>query len=523
MSGTISRRTALRIAAGVVLATTAGVGGYRAFRGRKGKTAMKEPAVPSSAEDLCFLPAVDLAQLVRAKKLSPTEVVQTVLARISAINPKLNAYCTLDPEGATAAARMIEQEIGNNHGLDRSLLGVPVAIKDDLEVVGLPCTSGSRLKVRDKPATEDDCCVERLRAAGAIILGKTNLPEFGHKGTTDNVLFGTTANPWDLSKSVGGSSGGNGAALAAGLAHLALGTDVGGSVRKPASFCGVVGLKPSFGRVPRVPAGNAFTIWVSGPMARDVTDTALMLHTIAGPDERDPFSLPELTPDERALDSPLPAKIGWVPDLTGLPIEPRVLQSARTATELLVQHGVKLETVPTPWPDAPLEALFVLQRVGAMSEAGITTEAEYLAVKDQLSPTFQRAVEAGLRVTRADYTRAQADATTFTEKAAALFERYEVLAMPTLTVPAFDKTLPLGPDQVNGKPINSHQGWALTWPFNLTGHPAISIPCGWTDDRLPLPIGLQIVAKRRADRLVLRVAAAIERAAVWPTRRPPIA
>lgn len=422
-----------------------------------------------------------------------------------------------------AAAEQIDREVQQNQGLERPLLGVPLAIKDDLEVRGLPCTSGSKLYAKNPPPKYDDLCVARLRAAGAVILGKTNLPEFAHKGTTDNVLFGTTSNPWDLSKSAGGSSGGNGAALAAGLGYLALGTDVGGSIRKPASFCGVVGLKPSFGRVPRVPSGNAFTIWVTGPMARNIADTALMLRVIAGPDERDPFSLPELGPNELDLVGSLPPKIGWVPDLTGLPVEPRVLDAARNATELLARRGVKIETVPTPWRDAPLDSLFVLHRVGAMNEAGISTEDDYRVVRDQLSPSFQRTVEAGLKVTRAEYTRAQVEVTTFIEKAADLFERFEVLAMPTLTIPAFDKTLPLGPATVNGQPINSHQGWAFTWPFNMTGHPAISIPCGWTDDPLPLPLGLQIVGRRRMDGVVLRVAAAVEQGATWDTKRPPIA
>jgi Asp-tRNA(Asn)/Glu-tRNA(Gln) amidotransferase A subunit family amidase len=269
--------------------------------------------------------------------------------------------------------------------------------------------------------------------------------------------------------------------------------------------------------------GNAFTIWVTGPMARNVADTALMLRVIAGPDEGDPYSLPELAPNELDLDGPLPAKVGWVPDLTGLPVEERVLRAAKSATELLAKHGSKIETVPTPWPYAPLEALFVLHRVGAMNEAEIATEDDYNRVKEKLSLTFQLTVEAGLKVTRAEYTKAQTDVTTFIEKAAALFETYEVLAMPTLTIPAFDKTLPLGPEKVNDRPINSHQGWAFTWPFNMTGHPAISIPCGWTNDRLPLPLGLQIVGRRRADGLVLRVARAIEKAALGPSKRPPIA
>lgn len=488
---------------------------------------MTLPAVPTSDEDVCFLSAVDLAELVRARKLLPSEVVKAVFARIDALNPKVNAYCTLDRGGATAAAERLDREVRDGKGLDRPLLGVPVAVKDDLEVSGVRYTSGSQLKANDPPPAYDDRCVARLRAAGAVILGKTNLPEFGHKGTTDNVLFGVTSNPWDLSRSAGGSSGGNGAALAAGLAHLALGTDVGGSIRKPASFCGVVGLKPTFGRVPRVPAGNAFTIWVTGPMARTVADTALMLRVIAGPDEQDPFALPALAPDELDLGGPLPASVGWVPDLMGLPVEPRVLDAARSATGRLAERGVRVETLPPPWShkrgEDVLAALFVLHKVGAASEAGIWDEEDFKRKKNRLSPTFQTTVEAAIRFTLADYLNAQQTVTSFIEDAARLFDGCDVLTMPTVTVPAFDKGLPLGPAEVNGKPINPHQGWAFTWPFNMTGHPAISIPCGWTDDRLPLPIGLQLVGRRRADGLVLRVAGAIERALRLTGNRPPVA
>jgi Asp-tRNA(Asn)/Glu-tRNA(Gln) amidotransferase A subunit family amidase len=327
-------------------------------------------------EDICFLSASEIAERIRAGELSAVEVTTTILRRIHALNPELNAYCkgAIDHKGAVRAAREADRFVrtADREALaSKPLLGVPVAVKDDLEVEGLPYTSGSMLN-KDKKPDYDDVAVGRLRAAGAIILGKTNLPEFGHKGTTDNLLFGTTNNPWDLEKSAGGSSGGNGTALAAGLAYLALGTDVGGSIRKPASFCGVVGLKPTFGRVPRVPAGNAFTVWVTGPMARTTADIALLMRVISGPDERDPYSLPEVAPHEWKVNQPLPGKlrVAWIPNLLGLPVEPVVAQKTEAAVQLLGRQFRGVEIIPVkdpPWPEAPLEALRLLAWVGAMT------------------------------------------------------------------------------------------------------------------------------------------------------------
>jgi Asp-tRNA(Asn)/Glu-tRNA(Gln) amidotransferase A subunit family amidase len=253
-------------------------------------------------DDLCYLSAVDLAAQIRASKVSPVEVIDALRVRIDELNPKLNAYVTLDLDKARKDAEMKEKERWEHPNGGLGLLhGVPVAIKDDLEVAGLRFTCGSLL--REKViGKSDDLTVSRLRDAGAIILGKTNEPEFGHKGITENKLFGTTPTPWHPERTAGGSSGGSAAAVAAGLAYLALGTDIAGSVRIPASCCGIVGLKPSFGRIPRVPGYNTFvTQWYIGPLARTVADTALALRVLAGPDDRDPFALPAMGPEELSL------------------------------------------------------------------------------------------------------------------------------------------------------------------------------------------------------------------------------
>jgi Asp-tRNA(Asn)/Glu-tRNA(Gln) amidotransferase A subunit family amidase len=480
---------------------------------------MDEPPIPRTAEDLCFLPAIDLARLIRAKKLSPSEVVKTVLARIDALNSKLNAYCTIDHKGATTTAKRIEQEIQKDHNLERPLLGVPVAIKDDLEVAGLRYTCGSRLREKEIGKT-DDLTVARLRKAGAIILGKTNEPELGHKGTTENKLFGTTPNPWDRERTAGGSSGGSAAAVAAGMAYLALGTDIAGSVRIPASCCGVVGLKASFGRVPRVPAGNAFiTQWYIGPLARTVADTALALRVLAGPDDRDPFSLPALGEKDLSLEGDLRGlRLTFCPRPTGVPVEAEVAEAAEKTARLLEKRGVKVVRKES-LPRAPLDALRVIFRATALADAGIKDEADFKKKRDLLTDTFAAFVEPGLKLTLRDYLEAQAQVTTFLEQSAPdYWKDCDVLATPTLAVPPFSTKLPLGPDRLAGEPIDPQVGWAFTWPFNLTGQPAVSIPCGWTKDGLPL--GLQLVGRRGADGLVLRVAAALEAQAPWSGRRP---
>jgi Asp-tRNA(Asn)/Glu-tRNA(Gln) amidotransferase A subunit family amidase len=471
--------------------------------------------------DLCYLSATKLAAGIREGRIQPVDVIDAVAERIERLNPRLNAYVTLDLKNARRDAehkgKLQKEHPGANLGL---LHGVPVAIKDDLEVAGLRFTCGSRL--RDKEIGKaDDLTVARLRRAGAIILGKTNEPEFGHKGVTDNQLFGTTPTPWNQEYTAGGSSGGSAAAVAAGMAYLALGTDIAGSIRIPASCCGVVGLKASFGRIPRVPAGNAFvTQWYIGPLARTISDAALALRVLAGPDDRDPFSLPALGANELSLEGDLRGlQVTFCPRPTGTPVEAEVAEAAEKTTLLLEKRGVKVDLRKEPLPEAPLGALRVIFRTAALADAGIKGEADFKDKRDLLTDTFAVFVEPGLKLTLGEYLAAQEKVTTFLEESAPKYWKdCDVLATPTLAVPPFSTELPWGPEQVRGENVDPQMGWAFTWPFNLTGQPAISIPCGWTKERLPL--GLQLVGRRGADGLVLRVAAAIEALAPWSDRRP---
>jgi Asp-tRNA(Asn)/Glu-tRNA(Gln) amidotransferase A subunit family amidase len=461
--------------------------------------------------DLCFVSAADLAARLRARKVSPVEVIDALAERIKRLNPKLNAYVTLDLENARKDAQMKDRMRREHPEGDLGLLhGVPVAVKDDLEVAGLRYTCGSRLREKEI-GKSDDLTVARLRRAGAIIVGKTNEPEFGHKGVTDNKLFGTTPTPWNREYTAGGSSGGSAAAVAAGMAYLALGTDIAGLIRIPASCCVVVGLKASFGRIPRVPTENAFvTQWYIGPLARTVADTALALRVLAGPDDRDPFSLPAPGEKELSLEGDLRGlRLTFCPRPTGMPVEPEVAEAAEKAVRLLEKRGVKVVPRKEPLPRAPLDALRVIFRATALTDAGIKDEADFKKKRDLLTDTFAAFVEPGLKQRLRDYLEAQAQVTTFLEQSAPdYWKDCDVLATPTLAVPPFSTRLPLGPEQVRGENVDPQVGWTFTWPFNLTGQPAISIPCGWTKDELPL--GLQLVGRRSTDGLVLRMAAALE-------------
>lgn len=471
--------------------------------------------------DLCYLPATELAAGIRKGSIRPVEVIDALAERIQRLNPKLKAYVTLDLENARKDAehkgQLQKEHPGANLGL---LYGVPVAVKDDLEVAGLRYTEGSLLRAKEVGKT-DDLTVARLRRAGAIVLGKTNEPEFGHKGVTDNKLVGTTPNPWNRDYTAGGSSGGSAAAVAAGLAYLALGTDIAGSVRIPASCCGIVGLKASFGRIPRVPAGNAFvTQWYIGPLARTVADAALALRVLAGPDDRDPFSLPPLGEKELSLDGDLRGlRLTFCPRPTGVPVEAEVAGAAEKTARLLERRGMTFVLRKEPLPPAPLDALRVIFRAVSLSDAGIRDEADFRKKRDSLTDTFAAFVEPGLKLTLRDYLEAQAEVTTFLERwAPDYWKDCDVLATPTLAVPPFSTKLRLGPEAVAGQKVDPQVGWAFTWPFNLTGQPAVSVPCGWTKEGLPL--GLQFVGRRGADGLILRVAAAVEALAPWSDRRP---
>src|SRR5215212_70768 len=289
----------------------------------------------SASDALCFLPATDLAAKIWAREVSPVEAVDTVLKRIEALNPRLNAFCFLHADEARAQARAAEVAVLRGGDLG-PLHGVPVSVKDNLAIAGKPLTNGSRL-LRENIARESSPIGTRIVEAGGIIVGRTNTPEFAWRGSTDNGLFGETRNPWDLTRTAGGSSGGAGSAVAAGLTSLSVGTDGAGSIRIPASFCGIVGHKPSFGRVPFVPSPGANELAAAaGPMTRTVRDAALLLDVLAGPDDRDRFSLPAVT--ERYIDSVEGGvegwRIAWSPDLGHIPVAPEVRQIAEAAARV---------------------------------------------------------------------------------------------------------------------------------------------------------------------------------------------
>jgi Asp-tRNA(Asn)/Glu-tRNA(Gln) amidotransferase A subunit family amidase len=477
----------------------------------------------TQATELCFTPAADLARLIRTRELSPVEAVITVLARIEAVNPRINAYCTVAGELARGRAREAEAKVMRGEALG-PLHGVPISFKDLTPTAGIRTTFGSTIFEHNVPA-EDGLIVQRVKAAGAIVIGKTNTPEFGCKGVTDNRVFGPTRNPWNLDMVAGGSSGGAAAALAAGLAPLAEGSDLAGSIRIPAAACGVVGLKPGPGRVPRYPAPNGWqTLSVNGPMARSVRDTALLFGVLCGPDERDPGSLPATGEDFVAAcdagaagsDGLRGLRVAWSPDLGYAPVDSRVAQVAGAAARTFALLSCELDEAHPGFsdPDALFRSLTAPVRAAAY--------ARYLDEwGDQMDPMLTGRIRLADGVSAVDYERLFQRRTELYQTVRRFFERYDLLVTPTLALPPFPIDDPYPPAEVAGRPITSPIGWfPFTFPFSLTGHPAISVPAGWTDDGLP--VGLQIVGRRYAEATVLTAAAAFEAARPWAHRRPPV-
>lgn len=448
--------------------------------------------------------------------MSPVDLVDAVLARIDAVNPRINAYCTVAADHAREAAREAERRVARREPLGL-LHGIPVSIKDLTPTAGIRTSFGSRIFEHHVPA-EDAAVVERLKAAGAIVVGKTNTPEFGCKGVTDNRVFGATRNPWNTAMVAGGSSGGAGAALAAGLAPLAEGSDLAGSIRIPAAACGVVGLKPSPGRVPSYPSPNGWnSMAVIGPMARTVRDTALLLAAMSGPDERDPISLPAPGEDFlAACDQPLGRlRVAWTPDLGYAPVDSRVAGVACAAARSFAGLGCALEEACPDFsdPDEMFRALTAPMRAASLGQ--------YLAEwAEQMDPVLVERMHLADGISSIDYERQQRRRTELWHTVRRFFERYDLLLTPTLAAPPFPIDAPYPPREIAGRATASPIGWfPFTFPFNLTGNPAISVPAGWADG---LPVGLQIVGRRYAEALVLRAAAAFEAARPWAHRRPPL-
>ncbi len=467
------------------------------------------------AIDLCYLPATELGVAIRTKQVSPVDVVDAMLARIERLNPRLNAYCTVAASAARAAAKEAEAAVMRGDALG-TLHGIPVSIKDLIATQGIRTTHGSKLYEQFIP-DEDAPVVERLKHAGAIILGKTNTPEFGHKAITNNLVFGLSRNPWSLEHTPGGSSGGAAAAVAAGLGPLAVGTDGGGSIRIPSSCCGIFGLKPTLGLVAAAPTfGGLETLSHTGPMTRTVRDAALMLNAMVGADPRDLSSLPVAGIDHLAsLDRGIHGlRVAWSPDLGYAAVDPQVRQLAEGAAGRFTELGCHVEGAHPDFAD-PAEAYQILST--ASRAARIADQ--WPAARERFDPSLAVQIEAGMRWSAIDFVNAANVRRTLNEAFVRFFRRYDLLLTPTLTAPPPPVTVETHAE-IAGQKV-TRLGWlAFTFPLNLIGYPAASIPCGRT--RQGLPVGLQIVAPRFAEVLVLRAAAAFEAIAPWAHRRPPL-
>jgi len=457
--------------------------------------------------------ACEIAELIRAKKLSPVEATEAALARIDTLNPTLNAFCLVAAEQARAAAREAEIAVTKGEPLG-PLHGVPVSIKDVVFTRGLTTTGGSRL-FADHVPDEDAIAVGRLKAAGAIVLGKTNTSEFGHKAVTENPLFGVTRNPWRPALTPGGSSGGAAAAVASGMGPLALGTDGGGSIRIPAAFCGVYGLKPSHGRVPHRGGFPGFAhVSHVGPITRTVRDAALMLDVIAGGDDRDRASLPREPGSylEACEGDVKGLHVAWTADLGYARVDSRVAEICGDAAAEFESLGCHVEVVNPGWEnlEEAFTTLIAAQFYAAWSD-------ELPAAEERLDPTLVKFIRRGGSITARDYLRARARVAEYWEEVRAFSERFDLLLTPTTAVAPFAAG-GKAPREIDGESV-SVLGWMpFTYPFNLTGQPAVSVPAGLTADGLP--VGLQIVGRRHADRAVLAAAAAYEAARPWSARRP---
>jgi aspartyl-tRNA(Asn)/glutamyl-tRNA(Gln) amidotransferase subunit A len=463
--------------------------------------------------DLCYLPATELAAAIRAKQVSPVEVIDTVLARIDQLNPRLNAFCLVAAEEARRAAQAAEQAVMRGEPLG-PLHGVPVSIKDLVITKGLRTMRGSKLYEHDVPA-EDAPVVERLKAAGAIVLGKTTTPEFGFKGVTDSPVTGITRNPWHPERTPGGSSGGAGVAVATGMGPLAIGTDGGGSIRIPSSFCGIYGLKPHVGRVPVYPASATGDLSHAGPMTRTVRDAALMLNVIAGADDRDRFSLPTSHPDyTQAVEGDIRGlRVAWSPDLGFALVDPQVRRVTGEAVKAFIDLGCHVEET-NPGFENPGELFrhFFYVNIGAMLQ-------DYPGYERQIDPQLLANIREVEGVSALAYARSILRRSAIFDQVRRFFATYDLLLCPTVAVPPFEVGIE-GPTQIAGQPVDRRAWIVMTPLFNLTGQPAATVPCGFTDDGLP--IGLQIVGRRFDEATVLRASAAFEAARPWAHKRPPL-
>lgn len=462
--------------------------------------------------ELAWLPATEMAAGIAARRFSPVEVVHAVLARADAVEPVLNAFAERFDDEARANARAAEAAVMAGGSLG-PLHGVPVTVKDNVAMAGHRLANGSRAGM-DVVAEADALIVRRLKAAGAIVVGRTNLPEFAHRILTDSPAFGVTRSPWNPARTPGGSSGGAGAALAAGVGPLAVGTDGGGSIRCPASCVGAVGLKATLGAIPFESFPDAFGSYAfAGPLARHAADAALMFGAVAGPDDADPHSLRRPPPSARVAEEGAARglRIGWVEHFGPYRTDGEVARLTGAAVLALASEGAAVEPVAPPCFGAVFETYRVIATAAHAARLGPLAE----KWGEAMTPSMRESIGIGARWSAVDLVRAQDRRTALFRDVQALFRRFDLLATPAMLTPP--------------PPLDANGSVATEWyaeiaaplyPFNLTGHPAASVPVGFTESGLP--VGLQLVGAWDAERRILDVAALLEARRAFASKRPPI-
>ena len=467
-------------------------------------------------EDICYMPAYEMADKIKRQELSSLEITEIIIERIEKINPIINAYCTPTFDLARETAKKADKSLKKGKILG-ALHGIPVSIKDELELKGIRTTFGTKIFENYIP-NKDSIAVERLKDAGSVILGKTNLPALGFKGTTDNLIFGITKNPWNLERTSGGSSGGAAAAVAYGLSPLALGSDGGGSIRIPSSFCGVYGIKPTYGRIPQITVnlfGYLSTFVQRGPIVRYVKDAALMLDAMIGEHVQDRSSVPkpEFSYFDKINEEPKNLKIAYSLNLGFAKfIEPEVKSSVLDAIQKFDNYDWLIEESKIKIKNPEL-TMWIIWTTGFAKSLMPILKRKKIKIDNDL----YRTAKMGMNYSAKDIRGAKLQREKISQTISELFKKYDILITPTLACPAFGIDIPF-PKVINGKEVNPGAWMAFTYPFNMSGNPAASIPCGWSNDGLP--IGMQIVGKKYDELTVLQVSKAFEELAPWQNKRP---